>query len=428
MSVRTQQRRLARCVFALFTCLTALHAAPARAYEEDTHFTLTYVLCRAVGLTDGEALVVAAHDQGMDDSPGTVANGGVGGVIPNIAEEHLWHSIPQDGQAASVLARKSALWSAVLQEQSAELRLKRLGVFFHYQQDTWAHRHHPNHHATTFRAYQVPVGHALHGHQPDRVPFDPVCALRCLEDSISYARQFVRLLNRTPNPFFENYTPARGEVETNWPDRRRGAFFNQLVSDPSTPAHLLVTDLIRSQVDSYTTSIDANPNFVGRYTADEAVYERVRERFQRVCDGHRLGITVPRTRTKITTLTTSQFQGANLGSRTYTVRIYTGDRLGAGTDSNIFLSIQGASGQVGEQRLNGLISGNAFERNQTDTVILTGLQSVGEITGITVRSDDRYPASAWYLGWIEISSPGIATKRFTLNDWIESGKLTRTLR
>ena len=48
--------------------LFALQAAPALAYEEDTHFMMTLIQCRAVGLTDAEALTVASYDQGMDDS------------------------------------------------------------------------------------------------------------------------------------------------------------------------------------------------------------------------------------------------------------------------------------------------------------------------------------------------------------------------
>jgi len=404
-------------------------ASQARAYEEDTHFMMTLVQCRAVGLTDAEALVVATYDQGMDDSAGTVANGGpLGGVIPNIPEEHLWHSIPQGGTAAEVLKRKQELWQAVLNETDATKRLQRLGVFFHYQQDTWAHRHHENSDATNFNPYQVPIGHALHGHQPDRPPFDPVCALRCLEDGIGYAKQFMTTcLHRTPAPLFNNYQPASGSQESGWNDSRKGKYFNQLSADNSTPARKFLTDLIRSQIDAYTTSIDANPNFLGRYTADEVKYDATRSRLLAACGRANVAVTIPAVRQKITTLTTSQLGGNNLGTRNYTVKIHTGDRFGAGTDSNIFLSLKGTQGVIGEQRLNGLISGNAFERNQTDTLTLNGLESIGELETITVRSDDAYPASAWYLDWIEISSPGIATRRFTFNTWIEKPNLTRTV-
>jgi hypothetical protein len=415
---------------ALAAALCLLFAAPTRAYEEDTHFTMTLVLCRAVGLTDAEALTVASYDQGMDDSPGTVANGGpLGGIIPNIPEESFWHSIPKNGTVNEVLGRKQELWNRVVAETDPNKRLQRLGVFFHYQQDTWAHRKHQNSHPTLFDPFQVPIGHALFGHQPDRPPYDPVCALRCLEDGVSYAKQFMtQCLRRTPNALFNNYSAASGTQDANWSDGRKGAFFNTLTIDNSTPARKFLTDLIRSQVDAYKSSLDANPNFAGRYTADEANYAEMRTKLEAACSRAGQGISIPASRTKITTLTTAQLQGENLGTRNYTVKIYTGDKLGAGTDSNIFLTIIGASGQLTEQRLNGLISGNAFERNQTDSLTLRDLASIGELRGVTVRSDNSYPGSAWFLGWIEISSPGIATRRFDFNAWVESPNLIRTMR
>jgi PLAT/LH2 domain len=407
--------------------LTLLFAAPAHAYEEDTHFTMTLVLCRAAGLTDAEALTVASYDQGMDDSDGTVANGGVGGIIPNIPEESFWHAIPKSGTKTEVLARKKELWDSVVAEKDATKRLQRLGVFFHYQQDTWAHRKHPNSDPATFDTYSTPFGHAADGHQPDRPPFDPICALRCLEEGSAYARIFVKdCLRRTPTPLFDNYSAAKGELDSAWTDKRKGKFFNTLVIDSSTPARKFFTDLIRSQIGAYTVSTDANPKFLFRETADEAKYAAIKEALEGVCSRAGVAVRIPVVRTKITNLTTSQFQGSNLGTTTYSVKIYTGDVSGAGTDSNIFLSFKGANGQIGEQRLNALITTNAFERNQTDYVTLVNLAPVGELVSVTVRSDNMYPASAWYLGWIEISAPGIATRRFTFNKWIESPNLSAT--
>jgi hypothetical protein len=282
---------------------------PAQAYEEDTHFTMTFVQCRAAGLTDAEALTVATYDQGMDDSAGTVANSG---IIPRTTEEQLWHSIPKNGTAVEVLARKSALWNEVLGETDPQKRLQRLGVFFHYQQDTWAHRHHPNAEAQNFRPYSVPFGHAADGHQPDRPPFDPVCALRCLEEGIGYARAIVTVLNRTPNALFQNYQPAKGTIDSGWSDSRKGKHFNQLSLDSSTPARNFLTGLIHAQINAYTSSIDANPNYFGRYTADEAKYASVRTSLQPLCSTQ--NITIPPSRTPLTTLTTAQLQQGGIAS------------------------------------------------------------------------------------------------------------------
>ena len=97
-------------------------------------------------------------------------------------------------------------------------------------------------------------------------------------------------------------------MDGGWKDSRKGKYFNQLAGDSSSPARAFLTDLIRSQIDAYNSSIDANPSFLGRYTADEAKYDKVRGNFQAVCSRHRLQITVPTSRTKITTLTTADLQ------------------------------------------------------------------------------------------------------------------------
>jgi hypothetical protein len=47
------------------------------------------------------------------------------------------------------------------------------------------------------------------------------------------------------------------------------------------------------------------------------------------------------------------------------VEVETTDELRAGTGANIFLVLFGEFGQAEEIRLNGFISGNAFERNRT---------------------------------------------------------------
>lgn len=403
----------------------AHQAPPARAYEEDTHFTLTFVECRIAGFTEAEALTVAGYDQGMDDSPLTVANSG---AVPNPLEEHLWHALPYNGTTAEVLLRKGDLWQQVLDEKDGASQLKRLGVFLHYQQDSWSHRKHPNSDANVFTTYSVPVGHAMDGHQPDRPPFDPVCALRCLEDGLRYARYFVKEgLHRTPNPLLDGYEPAKGEIDEAWTDDRKDKFFHQLAADESNEAHALLTDLIRAQVGAYTSTTDTARNYIGHKTADELPLAAGAAAFQAVLDRRGLDVKVPASRTPITSLTSFQLTPGNMGTQDYTVRVYTGDKFGAGTDSDIFLSLKSAAGQITEQKLNRLIKGNAFERDHTDSLTLSGLAAIGEITSIRVRSDAFAPGSAWYLGWIEIGGPGLTTRRFTLNDWIEVGKLTRTL-
>lgn len=103
----------------------------------------------------------------------------------------------------------------------------------------------------------------------------------------------------------------------------------------------------------------------------------------------------------------------------YNVSIKTGNVTGAGTDSFIFITIHGTDGQTEETVINRLISGNAFERNQTDTLTLKNLPNVGSLTKVTIRSGGEYPGSAWYLESVTING---RTARF--GQWIEKGKLT----
>src|SRR5882757_6673729 len=130
----------------LFVAMAAsvfVFSMPAFAYEEDTHFNMTYAICRSVGFTADEAMIVAAVDQGMDDSSGTVANGGTGGIIPNVDQEWMWHSLDGYGyvdggsmHASGIIARRDQLIQYALNEPDPRNKLILLGVFFHYQQDT----------------------------------------------------------------------------------------------------------------------------------------------------------------------------------------------------------------------------------------------------------------------------------------------------
>ena len=48
----------------------------------------------------------------------------------------------------------------------------------------------------------------------------------------------------------------------------------------------------------------------------------------------------------------------------YHIEVLTADESGAGTDSNIFLTLVGDRESSSEHRLNGLIGGDAFERGR----------------------------------------------------------------
>jgi hypothetical protein len=266
--------------------LTATNAFP---YEEDTHFLITYITLRAAGFTDSEALTVAAVDQGMDDSDSTNAHDG---AKPQALEEWLWHALDKDGNmhAAGILQRRDALFDQALNERDPKIRLIRLGIFFHYQQDTWAHRHHErDDHLSRdgYMTFDTPAGHAAFGSQPDRPPLDPVAALMSLEDGIAYASDFLsRAMGRTPNRFFKNYVRAGGKIDANWKDGKQGKFFNQIdVSGllPNSP-QLFLASLIRAQITAYPQSRSPHPAFFGKQTADRIDFTVARTALQKAYD------------------------------------------------------------------------------------------------------------------------------------------------
>lgn len=106
----------------------------------------------------------------------------------------------------------------------------------------------------------------------------------------------------------------------------------------------------------------------------------------------------------------------------YYFTIKTADQAKAGTDSNIFIILHGECGQTNEVRLNGYLSGNAFERNDTDKCSIR-LTDVGNIYKISLRSDMRYAGADWLLSYIEVKREGIPySAHFDINEWIDNEK------
>ena len=185
----------------------------ASAHEDDTHYLLTYVICRSVGFTHDEALYVAACNVAMDDTDNLVAcgsaPGGESGIQAHVDNEWMWHAIaPCNGagdvlqKTRDILKQKDLLYQLALDKWTVlgldtdlvqswkptpspqNVRLFWLGVFFHYQQDTWAHRR-PKRGVNSRReweSYSSPNGHVgiMDGldtaHEQDRPPWNPMTA------------------------------------------------------------------------------------------------------------------------------------------------------------------------------------------------------------------------------------------------------------
>jgi hypothetical protein len=266
----------------LIPFLLASAAAPAMAYEEDTHFQITYIICRVAGFNAADSLTVAAADQGVDDSPNTEANNG---AIPKTTGEWMWHALDHDGKMGpkGIIARKDAMFEAA--ERAPGHPLVLLGVFFHYQQDTWAHRHHDDgdvHSYDRYTTYNTPFGHAKAGHQPDRPPFDPITAILDMEDGLRYAKRYlVEVMHKQPRKFVADYQPAGGTVARKW--SRDGKYFHQLNQDgPVGSARRFFTDIIRLQIESYGKTTD--PMYTLHDTADKVDLGKTAANFQKCCD------------------------------------------------------------------------------------------------------------------------------------------------
>ncbi|PNH12713.1 Lipoxygenase y domain-containing protein 1 [Tetrabaena socialis] len=108
---------------------------------------------------------------------------------------------------------------------------------------------------------------------------------------------------------------------------------------------------------------------------------------------------------------------AGAGLVTYRVIVKTSDMRGAGTDSDVFLTIYGPKGDTGERTLDN--SKNNFERKMIDTFILTG-PDVGELERVRVRSSGTGLGAAWHLDTIDVVSSATNTQyAFPFRGWID---------
>ena len=112
-----------------------------------------------------------------------------------------------------------------------------------------------------------------------------------------------------------------------------------------------------------------------------------------------------------------------MAKRKYYFVVHTCDEYLAGTDSNIFVTLYGEKGVSESQRLNGHISGNAFERNNYDVFSVEYDLDVGEVYKIKVQTDAKYGGSDWKCNYIQISTNKIDKNSgegsyFVINEWI----------
>lgn len=210
------RQRLPRFLFSLITLsfLIASTAPSARAYDDDTHFWLTYYLARKVGFTPTQARQIASADVSVDYDHDTWP------VLP--FDLHLedqrkrFHALPSTKETEKcrdkvrkelglpakslfsldkprlTLAQRKQLEAGVYQcikpamdreevERWAEaIDTGNPGVFLHYFQDKFAHR-----------GFESQFGHLRAARVPDFLSSDPAKAKLMAQGTIQQLRRFM---------------------------------------------------------------------------------------------------------------------------------------------------------------------------------------------------------------------------------------------
>ena len=164
---------------ALAAALLVFRPVNAWCYEKDVHFSLTYVLARASGFEDREALIVASADVGMDLNASTAA-----WPVTSFdfrRKNRLWHSFGKNRH--EVLRRRDDLWQRAITTRD----LINLGQFLHFEQDLYSHRRKLG---PDWEPYGDAIGHVLQGNTPDRIPYNVPLAQEMAQETASYLLRF----------------------------------------------------------------------------------------------------------------------------------------------------------------------------------------------------------------------------------------------
>ena len=108
----------------------------------------------------------------------------------------------------------------------------------------------------------------------------------------------------------------------------------------------------------------------------------------------------------------------------YTAKIKTGTDTGAGTDSNIYLTLADANGNRKRFRLNSMGSGNLFENGDTDSFTFFVGSEIGQVTAVALESDHAYSGSDWYVDTLTLVDKTGEEDVFEFFDWFKSDSVT----
>ncbi|XP_014663676.1 PREDICTED: lipoxygenase homology domain-containing protein 1-like [Priapulus caudatus] len=116
----------------------------------------------------------------------------------------------------------------------------------------------------------------------------------------------------------------------------------------------------------------------------------------------------------------------------YQVMVYTGDRWGAETDADLYVTLAGEHGETGQQWLKNSDNEEKFLRNQVDTFTVNCKQ-LGDLYKVTIGHNGVGHGSGVFIDRVVVSQQGFLQKEYHfpcgrwLDDGQEDGKTEREL-
>ncbi|MFQ5656645.1 MAG: hypothetical protein ACE5G5_03830 [Candidatus Methylomirabilales bacterium] len=175
--------RLARtrtCRILLSTVVVIALSAESGAFETDTHYYLTFALALHSCFDWDEAHLIASGNAMVDENKTTVAELG----LFRTHNKRMWHAFGHSEE------RLNQLWFRAVREKHPQIRLVKLGQFFHFLQDWEAHA-----------GYPMGLGHALAtitGKDPDSLAKARDRSARMGQSTADHLAKMCAVLGRLP--------------------------------------------------------------------------------------------------------------------------------------------------------------------------------------------------------------------------------------
>jgi len=171
---------VAAIIFITTSLVASLQVQPVQAFDIDTHYYLTYCMCRACGFSAEQARIIASADLSVD-------RGGTDSGFFCLLNNQLWHglSFPAINDLREGYLWERAMARAAPQSPTgSDNGLVAFGQFLHFLQDRHAHEPY----------LLAPVwGHFYDGYMPDWLTFRTGASHAMAEESLFYISAFASL-------------------------------------------------------------------------------------------------------------------------------------------------------------------------------------------------------------------------------------------